>query len=83
MIEMRSDSIEKAKGVKYVGIILGTLGRQGNTDLLAVRKKLTTNREPKKRKRMKKKEMRKKERKRRDESDSIGKAKEKNMLEFY
>lgn len=34
MMEMRSGSIEEAKKAKFVGIILGSLGRQGNTDLL-------------------------------------------------
>eukprot|EP01127_Copromyxa_protea_P001570 TRINITY_DN11531_c0_g1_i1.p1 TRINITY_DN11531_c0_g1~~TRINITY_DN11531_c0_g1_i1.p1 ORF type:complete len:411 (+),score=68.32 TRINITY_DN11531_c0_g1_i1:140-1234(+) len=34
MLEMRSACIEKAKDVKFVGIVLGTLGRQGSLDIL-------------------------------------------------
>lgn len=38
MIEMRSKSMEVAKHAKRVGIILGTLGRQGSPAVLKVKK---------------------------------------------
>jgi len=34
MINMRRNAIEKAKGAKTFGLILGTLGRQGSTKVL-------------------------------------------------
>lgn len=36
MLEMRSESINKAKGATFVGIVLGTLGRQGSLNILEV-----------------------------------------------
>ena len=35
MHAIRKSEIEKAKSAKFFGIILGTLGRQGNTSILA------------------------------------------------
>jgi len=35
MKEIRSGQIEKARDAKFFGIILGTLGRQGSTKVLA------------------------------------------------
>ena len=36
MKKMRAGAIEKAKGARKVGVILGTLGRQGNEHVLEV-----------------------------------------------
>ena len=40
MMAIRKDEVEKAKSAKLFGIILGTLGRQGNTTILEELEKL-------------------------------------------